>query len=176
MLDVIADGPELPRSYASNQLFGLSSSESWSYRVTMILEPRVNEDSRLELADERDALGLPRTHIAWEIDPRAYDSAAATFERFAQELGRLGLGRARIDPRYHEIWRKRVTPVYHHMGTLRMAKDAGHGVVDTDLKLFGGANLYVASSAVFPSFGYSNPTLTIVALAHRLAAHLRDLA
>jgi choline dehydrogenase-like flavoprotein len=36
-------------------------------------------------------------------------------------------------------------------------------------------NLYVASSAVFPTCGQANPVLTIVAMAIRLADHLREL-
>ncbi|MBM3673941.1 MAG: hypothetical protein FJW88_03135 [Actinobacteria bacterium] len=47
--------------------------------------------------------------------------------------------------------------------------------MDQDLKVFGTANLYVASSSVFPTAGISNPTLTIVALALRLADHLARL-
>ena len=53
-----------------------------------------------------------------------------------------------------------------------MAEDPKHGVVDRNCRVFGTGNLYVASSAVFPTSSYANPTLTIVALAIRLADHL----
>jgi choline dehydrogenase-like flavoprotein len=61
----------------------------------------------------------------------------------------------------------------HHMGTVRMHSDPRHGVVDADLRVHGIANLFVAGSAVFPTYGASNPTLNLLALTLRLAAHLR---
>jgi choline dehydrogenase-like flavoprotein len=60
------------------------------------------------------------------------------------------------------------------MGTTRMHPDPKQGVVDADCRVHGVSNLYVAGSSVFPTGGYSNPTLTIVALALRLADHLRQ--
>jgi choline dehydrogenase-like flavoprotein len=57
-----------------------------------------------------------------------------------------------------------------------MSDDPSKGVVDADCKVHGIANLYVAGSSVFPSSGHANPTLTIVALALRLAQHLRSRA
>ena len=48
------------------------------------------------------------------------------------------------------------------------------GVVDTDLRLHGTPNVFVCSSAVFPTSGFSNPTHTLLALAVRLASHLAD--
>ena len=45
-------------------------------------------------------------------------------------------------------------------------------VVDRNCRVHDLANLYIAGSAVFPTTGYANPTLTIVAIAARLAAHL----
>jgi choline dehydrogenase-like flavoprotein len=62
----------------------------------------------------------------------------------------------------------------HHMGTTRMSDDPRTGVVDRDCRVHGMANLFVAVSSVFPTGGSANPTLTIVALALRLADHLRE--
>ena len=68
------------------------------------------------------------------------------------------------------------TPVmvdtYHMMGGLRMGVDPAASVVDADLKVHGLQNLHIASCAVFPSGGSSNPTFTLMALTLRLANHL----
>jgi choline dehydrogenase-like flavoprotein len=62
---------------------------------------------------------------------------------------------------------------WHHMGTTRMADDPRRGVVDVACRVHGIRNLYVAGSSVFPTSGFASPTLTIVALALRLADHLK---
>ena len=62
---------------------------------------------------------------------------------------------------------------FHHLGATRMHADPSKGVVDADCRVHGIRNLYVAGSSVFPTYGCSNPTLTVVALALRLADHLR---
>jgi choline dehydrogenase-like flavoprotein len=59
------------------------------------------------------------------------------------------------------------------MGTTRMHADPARGVVDPNCRLHGAENLYVAGSSVFPTVGNANPTLTIIALAIRLADHLK---
>ena len=58
------------------------------------------------------------------------------------------------------------------MGTTRMAAHPDQGVVDRDCRAFGLDNFFVAGSSVFPTSGSANPTLTLVALALRLADHL----
>jgi choline dehydrogenase-like flavoprotein len=63
----------------------------------------------------------------------------------------------------------------HHMGTTRMHCDPRRGVVDENCRVHGLGNLFIAGSSVFPTAGYANPTLTIVALAIRLADHIRLL-
>ena len=50
-----------------------------------------------------------------------------------------------------------------------MHADPARGVVDADCRVHGISNLHVAGSSVFPTGGYANPTLTIAALAIRLA-------
>jgi hypothetical protein len=60
----------------------------------------------------------------------------------------------------------------HHMGALRMSADAEDGIVNSDCRMHTVDNLYIAGCSVFPTGGFANPTLTIVALALRLADHL----
>jgi choline dehydrogenase-like flavoprotein len=55
-----------------------------------------------------------------------------------------------------------------------MDGDPTRGVVDTDCRVHGVSNLFVAGSSVFPTGGTGPPTLTIVALALRLADHLAE--
>ena len=62
----------------------------------------------------------------------------------------------------------------HHMGTTRMHESPRMGVTDANCRVHGLQNLYVAGSSLFPCAGHQNPTLTIVALALRLADHLND--
>ena len=70
-------------------------------------------------------------------------------------------------------WPSDILGANHHIGTTRMADDPKRGVVDATCRMHGVSNLYVAGSSVFPTSGYANPTLTIVALALRLADELR---
>jgi choline dehydrogenase-like flavoprotein len=59
------------------------------------------------------------------------------------------------------------------MGTTRMHVDPKKGVVDQDCRVHGISNLFVAGSSVFPTSGSATPTITIVALALRLADHVK---
>ena len=61
---------------------------------------------------------------------------------------------------------------FHPMGGARMGVDARNSVVDTDLRVHGVENLYVASCGVFPAGGSSNPTFTMMALTLRLGEKL----
>jgi choline dehydrogenase-like flavoprotein len=62
----------------------------------------------------------------------------------------------------------------HHSGTTRMHRDPSKGVVDENCRVHSASNLYVVGSSVFPNIGAANPTLTIVALALRLADRLKE--
>ena len=131
-------------------------------------------ESRVTLADDRDALGQRRIRLRWrlgEIDRRTLRRA---HEILAAELGRLGLGRLRLEVTDDLAeWPPTTIGGHHHMGTTRMSRDPRRGVVDADCRVHGVPNLYVAGSSVFPTSGYANPTLTLLALAIRLADHLK---
>jgi choline dehydrogenase-like flavoprotein len=60
------------------------------------------------------------------------------------------------------------------MGTTRMSDDPKSGVTDQWGRVHGIANLYVAGSSLFPTAGWANPTLTILALALRTSEHLLE--
>ena len=72
-------------------------------------------------------------------------------------------------------WPKLIEGGAHHMGATRMHTDSEHGVVDADCRVHGTDNLYVAGPSVFPTYGYANPMLTIVALTLRLGEHLKKV-
>jgi choline dehydrogenase-like flavoprotein len=138
-------------------------------------EQAPNPDSRVVLGEDRDALGLKRLQLDWrlsEIDKRSIREVAYLI---GEELGRMNKGRVGLP-----LWLLEETTAdddpmiggYHHMGTTRMSADASTGVVNSDCRIFSTANLYVAGSSVFTTGGAANPTLTIVALALRLAKHL----
>jgi choline dehydrogenase-like flavoprotein len=127
-------------------------------------------DSRVTLDQERDALGLPRIKLDLHLSELARHSIMRTLEIFAGRLGESGLGRVKIA---FDDWPVGITYGSHHMGTTRMSANPKYGVVNADCRTHGIGNLYVAGSSVFPTSGSANPTLTIVALALRLADQIK---
>ncbi|MBI2235566.1 MAG: GMC family oxidoreductase [Magnetospirillum sp.] len=134
-------------------------------------EQSPNPDSRVTLSDEVDAFGLPRLQVDWRASAIDVDSVVTAHRLLATRLAESGTGSLEVDEeRIREGYKAMGS---HHIGTARMAADPSAGVVDRDCRVFGLDNLYLAGSAVFPTSSHANPTLTIVALAVRLAEHLR---
>ncbi len=137
-------------------------------------EQAPNPASRVTLDHARDAFGLNRVKLDWRtlsIDRR---TAVRGEEIVDAELRRLGIGSlAPLDPAHVEAWPERSRGGWHQIGTTRMHDDPRRGVVDADGRVHGMANLFIAGSSIFPTGGVAPPTLTIVALALRLAEHLR---
>jgi choline dehydrogenase-like flavoprotein len=142
--------------------------------LRIVVEATPRPDSRITLSDERDELGMPRVRVDWRMHPddrRGLERLRAALQ--AAVRGR-GLGTLVDDPATDATgWPRSMAGGKHHIGTTRMHADPKQGVVDPDCRVHGLANLYVAGSSVFPTSGYANPTLTIVALALRLADHLK---
>jgi hypothetical protein len=148
-----------------------------AYTMVCHLEQAPNPSSRVTLADERDALGLPRLKLNWQFGELERHTFTRLCELIGAAAGASGLGRVRLlDPDPATGFPTGTRGAWHQMGTTRMSTDPRNGVVDANCRLHDVENLYVAGGAVFPTSGYTNPTLTIVAMAARLADHLRNLA
>jgi choline dehydrogenase-like flavoprotein len=64
---------------------------------------------------------------------------------------------------------------YHQAGGMCIGGSASSGVVDSDCRVWGTANVYVAGASVFPTSSHANVTLTALALTARLASFLEKL-
>jgi choline dehydrogenase-like flavoprotein len=145
-----------------------------SINLHMVLEPIPNPDSRITLSKNKDFFEQRKIDVNWQTSDKDLSNAYRAMELAALEFGRLGLGRA-----YGTIfkdssrWPKIMEAGKHHCGTTRMSNNPKTGVVDKNCRVNNVSNLYIAGSSVFPTIGYANPTLSIVALALRLADHIK---
>lgn len=144
-------------------------------------EQAPNPQSRIRLSDRKDILGLPYPELDWRLSPRDRETVTVLADTLQSEFARLGMGVLQMSDWLDEPeseWPLDLSvgnhPIggYHHMGTTRMSVDPETGVVDGDCRVHNYQNLYVAGSSVFPTSGWANPTLTIMALSLRLADHL----
>ena len=147
-----------------------SNDKPRRYIVVYFCEQPPEPASRVTLAHDTDRLGLNRLVLDWRIPKSVHHGVSRLQEMLGAALEHSGLGT--LEPGVGE---PAYTDASHHMGTTRMGDSPRRSVVDRDCRVHGVRNLYIASSAVFPSAGHANPTLTIVALALRLAHHLRSL-
>jgi choline dehydrogenase-like flavoprotein len=131
-------------------------------------------DSRITLSDVNDVLGMPRARIDWRIS----ELQKRTILRFAQQSARTfaSMGQQLSLAEYVRDGALDVAAlrdVAHPSGTTRMAHSALRGVVDASGQVHGVERLYIAGTSVFPTQGHVNPTLTLVALAIRVADELK---
>jgi choline dehydrogenase-like flavoprotein len=136
------------------------------------LEQAPRPDNRVTLSDKRDELGLRLPHLSWRLGDEEERSLRRTVEIVAEELEAANEGRLAFELSSDEFCRLAHVS-HHHIGTTRMHADPTHGVVDADCRVHSIANLFIAGSSVFPTSGGVTVTLTIMALAARLAEHLR---
>ena len=155
---------------------GSAGLQSRSAIIQMDLEQAPDPDSRVSLGAEHDALGLRCARADWRLGELERHTAGEFMRVVAAEFARLGIGRCRLEPWLQDIrlpMSDALRETYHYIGTTRMSDDPREGVVDHNCAVHGMQNLYVAGSSVFPTAGQANPTFTIVALAARLADHLK---
>lgn len=143
--------------------------------LTMYAEQAPNRNSRIQLSEETDRLGIPKPILNWQIAEQDYRSIRQSTLLIASELAKAGICRVQLHrwlAQEESSWPGYLISSRHPMGTTRMASSPKTGVVDANCRVHGVNNLYLSGSSVFPTGGYANPTLTIVALSQRLADHL----
>jgi hypothetical protein len=184
VLNILCGSPEilmvLPRWCRKRFIKGrripslILKSNTNMYHLFYHTEQIPNRASRITLLNECDELGVPRMHL----DNRITNTDAKSIYRAHQLLddalrnNDTGYLIYESDDPIRQIMHHQAT-LGHHIGTTRMAVDPQKGVVDENCRVYGLSNLFIASSSVFPTSSQANPTLTIVALAIRLADHLK---
>jgi hypothetical protein len=150
-------------------------SKSGEYPLDYHGEPAPNADSRVLLDDQRDAVGMRRLRIDLRFMQTDAKAIARSHRILDLALRRAGLGQLVLDVPWEEledVIARNARDGFHQIGLTRMAQHAADGVVDTDCRVFGLDNLYIASSSVFRTAGQANPTFSAVAFGLRLADHL----
>lgn len=138
-------------------------------------EQEPQADSYIALSTDIDAMQMPRVRLHWTISDLTVSTIQVVAKLLQKEFEQAGLGTVELMPWLTEgpdDPRRWLADTFHQAGGLRMATSETKGVVDTSCKVFGISNLYVASSAVFPTSSFSNPTMTIIALAIRISEEI----
>ena len=144
-----------------------------------VMELAPDAERRVTLAETRDKHGQRLPRVRFFVSEQELESLDRTQQHVRAALRRAGVGDLRTTRELTapgEDLRGHIHPsAHHHLGTTRMHQDPKRGVVNLDSRLHSLKNVYVTGGSVFPTGGYVNPTLTIVALALRLGAHLETL-
>ncbi|WP_340318126.1 GMC family oxidoreductase [Rhizorhabdus argentea] len=139
-------------------------------------EQAPNPSSRITLSDQVDRHGMRRVRIDWRTTELDVETIVAAYDDLDAGLRASGAGRLEHDRAALRDRAREAAPVGgHHIGTARMAASPEKAVVDANCKVHHLANLHVAGAAVFPTSSHANPTLTLVALAIRLADRLKTI-
>ncbi len=156
----------------------ISSRAAVNIRVSC--EQRTHSANRIRLAENSpDELGIPRAVVDWRVSDEEILSMRRYTQWLCRELNTLGEDAIDWDPDVIEGDNERFPPIRdtnHPMGGTVMGLHPTNSVVDTDLRVHGLSNLYIASCSTYPSGGSSNPTFTLMALTLRLAERLKQLA
>lgn len=168
------DLPDLARAYGRFRR-GLSpASTPERIALQVHVEQAPDRESRVRLGDELDPLGQPLAQVDWRVGDQDVETARVLAEAVREEFARLGAGEVRPAEWEQSGGARGFSGAYHYMGTTRMSDDPAGGVVDRHCAVHGVAGLYCCGGSVFPAGGVANPTLTMAALAIRLADRLEN--
>jgi choline dehydrogenase-like flavoprotein len=144
------------------------------YSLDFHAEQVPNPDSRVTITRERDRLGVPKLQVDWRLSAADLRTVRLSLAALEADFSESGCATLRYDPA-EIIDAAQRDGAYggHHIGTARMSASPRAGVVDEACRVHGVRNLFIAGSAVFPTSSQANPTLTVVAMALRLADTLK---
>jgi choline dehydrogenase-like flavoprotein len=168
------DDQTLPPDYRGNQWFSGHQQPAGNYHAQVIFEPSPNRESRVTLIDEPDLLGMKKLKLDWRFNNRDFRSVEKMVQLLIRESGMLGMGRIKWVKQFEEQTVRAIGGGMHHGGTTRMSAAPTDGVVDVNCAVHGTEGLFVMGNSVFPHVGFSNPTVTIIALALKLCDHIRS--
>jgi len=155
--------------------YTLARNRDGSYPLEFNCEQTPLASNRVALSPDVDRDGLRRVDIQWRICDADVDAAQRAFLLLQNILAERSRSRLEFDAvQLREIISRSAPLGGHHIGTARMSTSPRQGVVDGNCAMFELPNVHIASSAVFPTSSHANPTLTIVALALRLAKHMKS--
>ena len=123
-------------------------------------------ENRVGLGAGTDKWGLRKTEISFGVNAITEKVLRKHVENLRKILKTAGCKENSINTRVG------IPDGAHATSTCRMSSSDADGVVDKDIRVHGTDNLYVCSNAVFPNVTAVNPTLTVAALAVRLAEHI----
>ncbi|WP_242117134.1 FAD-dependent oxidoreductase [Aestuariivivens sediminicola] len=148
-----------------------------AHQLNIRIEQAPNPNSRITLDSKKDALGVPEAHLHWALTRLDKHSVRTIIHILGQEFGKSGLGRVKMKAFLRDtdddLFPEETNGGWHHMGTTRMADDPQKGVVDSNCKVHGISNLFIAGSGCYPTSAAPNPTLSLTALSLRLSDHLK---
>lgn len=132
-------------------------------------------ESRVELTDECDALGMRKIRTHMHFSDADYRSVRKAISLIDGHLRRHNVGYVEwrdddVEASVHAFMQGYAG--FHQAGTTRMSATPDGGVVDQHLQVHGVLGLYVASTSVLPTSSQANPTLLGIALGVRLAERL----
>jgi choline dehydrogenase-like flavoprotein len=145
-----------------------------SIPMVLVGEMAPNRNSRVALQQQKDALGLRRMSIDLQLQDLDWRTIRESARQLGVAVGRSGNARLRLAPLAGPPWSSGLGG--HQSGTTRMSDDPKRGVTDRNARVHGVENLFVGGGSLFSTSAWQHPTLTIVALALRLAEHLKTLA
>ncbi|WP_291734013.1 GMC family oxidoreductase [Leisingera sp. F5] len=146
------------------------------YALAYHAEHFPEHESRVMLCNSMDQTGRRKLKIDFRYGRRTVEGLINSHKLLAHRLRAANVAELFLpeDDAFAEAIIRKSRDGYHQIGLTRMSVNPDDGVVDANCRVHGAENLFVASASVFPVSGQANPTLSVVAMALRLAAHILE--